>query len=874
MKKTLYLLMVLLFCSSAIVTGQTSSKISVEPGLDQLNYTQNQFKLPDYKTNKEALNDLKRVREMVMRSKHAAFKASVLKQMDQQMYTLLLLDTKTTPEPVRWKYNTVKPKTSTKNFNLLPSKRQMIEKSNNQMLLSGFNRQKAPEVGVMKHRLDSLIMYEKVASEWIPYEMQDFSYNYQAQMTSSGFYSYNDTTSGWDGDEWSEIAYDEAGRVTMYLYKWWDDVLERWVIDEKMMLTYDENGNVLVQESYSDQYDEEGDQYFYAGNYKNEYAYDAQNEETLSIYYDWDYVNNDWIPSSKNEFYYENGMELMMAGYMWDREKDKWIGHFKFEYEIVEGIDMLSSTYYHWDYETDEWYISEKTVYELSSDANGMVVTETRYEANYETKELVFRVKSIYAGFFANQHDLYQSFRSIQNYYWDNQDSVWIGNEKTNNTFDSYGNVIVRRDSVVAYNSVSASYEWIIKLAIDANVNASGKISDYTVTNWWYDGTNNSITSKFQTLNTFNEQMEISEQVYQEWNFSNNTWLNQNKTTYVYDVWGQVVTQIWYNSYNTETMEWNATRKVEQTFDSEGNQTMYSNYEWNTDISDWKRTSLYENVTNEAGDVIKQTNIQWNSQLNKEIIYHFMEKAYNDNGMLISRVNIETEVYWDGTQNLVMAWGDKVEHVYDELNRVITATEYDYNYTENDFTPDRKYEYTYNTNPAHQMAMEYEISYRWNVSNPAWEKDTRGRLMSDFAIGKSELLLPFGDGGDSRELNLYFNFMATGLYEDTWSTSMNDWVEDGKVELYYSLNEFSATDKIQIDVPAIFPNPVVDQMTVKLPESLGNANLKLFDLQGRKIFETSLTGAMSIDMSNFIKGVYFYQITAESKSFSGKVFKQ
>ena len=116
--------------------------------------------------------------------------------------------------------------------------------------------------------------------------------------------------------------------------------------------------------------------------------------------------------------------------------------------------------------------------------------------------------------------------------------------------------------------------------------------------------------------------------------------------------------------------------------------------------------------------------------------------------------------------------------------------------------------------------------------------------------------------------------MATALYQDAWSNSLNDWAEEGKVVIYYSLNEFSATDKIQIDVPAIFPNPVVDFMSVRLPESLGNANLKIFDLQGRKIHEVSLTGAMSIDMTHMIKGVYFYQITAESKSFSGKIFKQ
>ena len=169
--------------------------------------------------------------------------------------------------------------------------------------------------------------------------------------------------------------------------------------------------------------------------------------------------------------------------------------------------------------------------------------------------------------------------------------------------------------------------------------------------------------------------MELSSEIFQEWDTSNNTWLNQNKVTYFYDEFGQLVTKIWYNSFNAVTMEWIVTRKVEQTFDSEGNQTMYANYEWSTDISDWKRTGLYESVTNEAGDIIKQTNIQWNTQLNKEIIYYFEEKVYNENGKLTSKVFIQSDVYWDGIQYSVMSWGDKEEIVYDELSRVVTSTE-------------------------------------------------------------------------------------------------------------------------------------------------------------------------------------------------------
>jgi len=866
MKKTYYLLILLLLCSTALLTGQTASKVT--------DLKQNQFNLPDYKANKDALKDLEKMRSIMMRSKNAAFKATFLQQMNLRMQEVLSVDTKVPSIPVSRKFNSKSNQSKISGIDLSIINKPMVRNNNQQLFSPGSKILKAPEAGVMKQRLDSIIFFKKEVAAWVPDGKQDFTYNYNGMITYNGFYDYNNVTSSWTGEENSEIAYDEAGRVTMYAYKWWDDASERWVIDEKIMMTYDDRGNLLVQESYSDQYNQELDTFFYAGNWKNEYAYDANNEEISSINYDWDSENDEWIPGSKNEFLYQNGMEMMFSGYQWDPVKNKWIGHFKFEYQFVEGIEMLNSTYYHWNYDTDVWYISEKTVYEVSSDVNGMVVTEIRSEINNETQELLLANKTVYSHPFALSHDLYQSFRIIDNYYWDNKTLEWIANGKARNTFDTYGNIIIRNDSVVRYNSVSDSYEWKIELAIEANVNASGKITDLTVSNFWFDGVNNILNTKSKTLNSYNVQSEISEQVFQIWDFTNGTWQNKNKTTFVYDGAGNVITQIWYNSYNYATMEWEISRKAEQTFDSEGNQTMYANYEWDVAKSEWKRTSLNEHLTNETGEVIREANIQWNAQLNKEIIYYYMVKEYNSNGKLVLMESIETEVYWDGSQYSVMADGEKVVLVYDEINRLVSATDYDYNYSENKFIPSQKYEYTYNANPDHQTALDYEISYRWNASGSTWVNEGKSTLTSDFAYVRSEMILPFRDGGDSREVTMYFNYMPKVLYEYNWSVPLNDWVEEGRTNVYFSLNEFSSVEKVDAGILSVYPNPVADYLTIRLPELSHSSNLIIFDMQGRKLIESPVVGELQVDISGFTNGVYFYQITTASETLSGKLLKK
>lgn len=338
---------------------------------------------------------------------------------------------------------------------------------------------KAPVSGVMKYRLDSLIFYGKYGTEWVPEDKQEFTYNYNAMVTSNNMYLYDTTLMVWQGDEKTTITYNEAGDVTLYYYQWWNGELQRWIDENEYIIEYNANGEVSKEEMYSEGFDVDSLRFIKRGDFKHEYFFDSNNNEIGNIYYVWSGETGDWIPDSKNEYFYEDGFELMFAAYRWDNETQKWIGHWKFEHQLVPGFELLGSIYYNWSEEQNNWVINSKTAYEVSSE-NGVTVTETNWNVDYESGNLVLETKSVYTNQQVNSHNLYSSFKNIVDYKWNPVNESWEYDSKRENTFDSFGNITQQYDSI--WKNLGEGYMWIPELEIISNVNTKGLVSDYIMT--------------------------------------------------------------------------------------------------------------------------------------------------------------------------------------------------------------------------------------------------------------------------------------------------------------------------------------------------------------------------------------------------------
>jgi hypothetical protein len=465
------------------------------------------------------------------------------------------------------------------------------------------------------------------------------------------------------------------------------------------------------------------------------------------------------------------------------------------------------------------------------------------------------------------QEDLYESFRSIINYEWDLVNSEWVFDDKTNNTFDSFGNITLRLDSV--WRNTGEKNEWLIEFSNEANVNASGKISDYVLTNWKYNGDTNFIYEKTKFLNTYNDKLELIAQTREIWDFEYQVWVKSAKVEFAYDAEGREVLHTIYDSFNPSTSQWNPIRKMEWAYNADGSQALYATYDWIPPLMSWRLSYKYEYVIDDQGVILLESVTQWNSNLAAEIIQYKDEKTFDDQRNLTMESYIQTNIYWEGSQQYVYTEGEKIEYAYDTSNRLVSLTEYEY--FQDVFVPEEKYEYTYDT--TYPSALDFEILYKWN---DGWLKDRKGVLTNDFNVTRSDLILPFGDDDGSREVSMYFNYMATQMLEYKWveDNDSGDWVEDFKANLFFSQSEFSAVDKVNESIVSVYPNPVSDYLQVRLNENSGVANFKLFDIQGKMLYQVPVHNQLTVDLSRYQNGLYFYQLTMDNETVSGKLWKK
>ena len=74
----------------------------------------------------------------------------------------------------------------------------------------------------------------------------------------------------------------------------------------------------------------------------------------------------------------------------------------------------------------------------------------------------------------------------------------------------------------------------------------------------------------------------------------------------------------------------------------------------------------------------------------------------------------------------------------------------------------------------------------------------------------------------------------------------------------------------------LYPNPVVDQLTLNFGTDINNATVSILDLHGRSIMTKSAirNGAQSIDVSNLKSGIYFVKVMVDGKVMNSKFVKK
>ncbi len=80
---------------------------------------------------------------------------------------------------------------------------------------------------------------------------------------------------------------------------------------------------------------------------------------------------------------------------------------------------------------------------------------------------------------------------------------------------------------------------------------------------------------------------------------------------------------------------------------------------------------------------------------------------------------------------------------------------------------------------------------------------------------------------------------------------------------------------IDFNLAKIFPNPSKDgKYTIELKEQIANAQLTVFDVTGKQVFQKKIAGdKMQLDLSNLVPGKYFGKIEGAHKTGVFKLIK-
>lgn len=94
-------------------------------------------------------------------------------------------------------------------------------------------------------------------------------------------------------------------------------------------------------------------------------------------------------------------------------------------------------------------------------------------------------------------------------------------------------------------------------------------------------------------------------------------------------------------------------------------------------------------------------------------------------------------------------------------------------------------------------------------------------------------------------------------------------------DAYIALQQLSIQDQLLQENFAIYPNPVVDVITISFPDTLSTANLELYNVLGVKVLQQRIAATNpKLDVSNLNSGVYILTISSEGVTNSFKVIKQ
>lgn len=425
-----------------------------------------------------------------------------------------------------------------------------------------------------------------------------YAYDENYRITSEAAYE-------WAAGQWVKktetvYSYDENGIQTQMYYRWMDGI---WYAPSMYDLTFDDRGNVIKSIVYS----KLDDQWIYQNMY--EYAYDDNGNQTLKTVYYWQ--DGQWVGAYKDEYAYDDkGNKTLDASYRW--QDGQWVGSSKEEYAYDDKRAKIFDAQYS-DWQDGYWTSLEEKTWDKDKNMTS--------KANYAWQD------GQWAGISKTEYSSYEyyyypiKYLCWVDYIWQDGDWCISSGTKFEYTFDDKGIETSRigytwKDGQWQQNNTEFTYDDLGRLiCIEDYSNGGGRI-------------------KYKTEYTYNENGNIANRIFYEYQSRGNSVKYGMKYEYAYEEEGSMKeTRYIYSStrwdfvyecklvangnmiseIEIENINSQMPQKYESTYDENGNILTKTSYKWDDYRKDWAGISRYVYAYDDYGHQTTYISYGWDT---------------------------------------------------------------------------------------------------------------------------------------------------------------------------------------------------------------------------------------------------------------------
>ncbi len=281
-----------------------------------------------------------------------------------------------------------------------------------------------------KQKLDSLIIesYDTNTQEWNLGSKEEYIYDADENWTTHWQFSRDNDTQQWVNYTHSEHTYDNIGNLISSIRRFWHNTGE-WRNQGKSEIAYNANNQYTLHITYD--WDNALEEWH--PNSKTEFAYDSADLLEQEIQYAWHNMSAQWLPNSKQSMSYNSdGDPILSILQAWDENTAAWVNYWRFTDTYTPTTKTTEVD--EWNSTTAQWTNLWK--YDYNYDVVGNLLD---YNTSYWNNDTEIWINSNRRTFtYDNQSN--QTQRWI--YKWDEDTAQWLNENQTNYTYDTYSNLI------------------------------------------------------------------------------------------------------------------------------------------------------------------------------------------------------------------------------------------------------------------------------------------------------------------------------------------------------------------------------------------------------------------------------------------------